>query len=142
MKKIYNFDGQINDTELTSAEMVTIAINNCMRDYAHNPQVRKLLTEASKNKKDIARAISQSQSHKMGVEQGFAEVHCIVLVDGEAVLLKSLSIGSLTDGNNNDRIMFVYGKRYNRYNYMDFNTDFYENGGLDSVWCDFNYNVN
>ena len=137
MKKNFELNTKM---ELNVDDMVDIACRSCLKDYGSNPKAKRLILAAIKNKKEIASAIKQSRTHKTANESSaMDEVHCIALVDGEAVLLKSLLLSAHGENCGCDKIMFVYEKTYNKYNYLDFQTDFYNGEGLDSVWCYFPY---
>lgn len=138
MKKysIYN-----NETELSVEKLFDTACKSCLKDYGNgfDPRAKKLVVEAMKNKKEIIKVIKMSESHKAGRATGCPEIHCIALVEGKAVCLKSMAILESDVYGRFDQIQFVYEKRYNRYNFMDFQKDFFT--GLDAVWANFEYEI-
>lgn len=146
MKNYLDINGNQINGEMTVERMFDNACKSLQYRIEHglvpsDPKIKKLLKEAIKNRKEIIRVIKQSQVHSEAKNNDIQELHCIVLVEGKAVCLKSIASGVLFGEGGKDQIMFVYEKTYNRYNYNDFQTDFYMNGGLDSVWFNFNYNV-
>lgn len=136
MKKyvIYN-----NETEMSVEKMFDTACVSCLKDYNDNPKAKRLVVEAMKNKKEIIKVIKNSKTHKIGCETGRPEVHCITFVDGNAVCLKSLSLPINETHGMYDQIQFVYEKKYNKYNYIDFHKDYLS--GLDAVWTNFEYEI-
>ena len=138
MKKYSIFN---NETELSIEKFFDTACMSCLKDFGNDfdPRAKKLIIEAVKNKKEIIKVIKNSMTHKIGCETGRPEVHCIVLVDGKAVCLKNLSLPIVDSNSMFDQIQFVYEKRYNRYNDMDFQKDFFT--GQDAVWANFEYEI-
>lgn len=138
MKKyrIYN-----NETEISVEKLFDTACMSCLKDFGNDfdPRAKKLVVEAMKNKKEIIKVIKMSESHKAGRTTGCPEIHCIALVEGKAVCLKSMAILESDKYGMFDQIQFVYEKRYNRYNFMDFQKDFFT--GLDAVWTNFEYEI-
>lgn len=143
MKKYIDIKGNQIEGEMTVDRMFDISLKTLEYRIEHgqvdsDPRIKKLLKESVRNRKEIVKVIKESESHYLGNDNDFNEIHCIALVDGKAHCLKS--IGFDMEGESGvDKILFVYEKTYNRYNYNDFQTDFYRDGGLDSVWFDFNF---
>lgn len=143
MKKYIDIKGNQIEGKMTVERMFDISLKNLEYRIEHglvdsNPRIKKLLKESIKNRKEIVKVIKESNVHSLGKDRDSQEVHCIALVEGEAHCLKSISFENMEESGV-DKIIFVYEKTYNRYNYNDFQTDFYKDGGLDSVWFDFNF---
>ena len=128
-----------NENEMDVETIFDTACRSCLKDLdeGFDPKAKKVVLEAIKNRKEIIRTIKGSECHRAGCETGRREVHCIAIVDGKAHCLKSLSLPESDTGDMYDQIQFVYEKKYNKYNYMDFQMDFY--AGLDAVWVNFEY---
>ena len=138
MKKyrIYN-----NETEMSIEKLLDTACMSCLKDFGNgfDPRAKKLVVEAIKNRKEIIKAIKKSETHTAGRTTGCPEIHCIALVEGKAVCLKSMAILESDTYGMFDQIQFVYEKRYNRFNYMDFHKDYIT--GLDAIWTNFEYEI-
>lgn len=143
MKKYIDIKGNQVEGLMTVDRMLDISLKHLNYKIENgqvdsNPILKKLLKESIKNRKEIVKVIKESESHSLGKNNDFNEIHCIALIDGKAHCLKSISFGN-TEESGVDKILFVYEKTYNRYNFNDFQKDFFKDGGLDSVWFDFNF---